>query len=149
LVQLGEGREGKGSDKKKKKEKRKKKVVEEEEEEEEEKTKKKKKKMEEEEEKKKKKKSNSVVRILNAKIQNSNNEHIIIEYAPIEDVSNNKREDNAGPHNSKIRDGLLGAAFKGDVLRLLHNISANKAASLRSEDLSYYICPTELLELYG
>jgi len=66
----------------------------------------------EEEKKKKKKISNSMGRILNAKIQNSNKEHINIKYASIEDVSRNKREDNAGPHTSKIRAGLLGAAFR-------------------------------------
>jgi len=58
--------------------------------------KKKKKKKEE----KKKKESNSIGSILNAKIQNGNNEHIIIKYAPIEDVSRNKRDDNAGPRTS-------------------------------------------------
>jgi len=42
-----------------------------------------------------------VGRILNAKIQNSNNEHIIIKYASIEDISSNQRHDNASPHISR------------------------------------------------
>jgi len=38
--------------------------------------------------------------ILYAKIQNGNNEHIVLKYASIEDISSNKRRDNARPQTS-------------------------------------------------